>query len=253
MSLSNNKIKYFKSLKEKKFRNQYNCFVAEGEKIVFDLMGTCKCQLIAALPDIISLHDELTAEEIIVASEGELKRATSFKSPPSVIAVFYQPEFNEKELDLYNNLSLVLDGVQDPGNVGTIVRIADWFGIKNIFCSYDCADIFNPKTIQATMGSIARVRVIYTDIIELIQKNNNLPVYGTFLDGKSIYNESLSSNGFIVMGSEGKGISSEIELLISDRLFIPNYPIDIKSSESLNVAVATAITCSEFRRRKLWL
>jgi TrmH family RNA methyltransferase len=251
MSLSNNKIKYFKSLKEKKFRNQYNCFVAEGEKIVFDLMGTCKCQLIAALPDIISLHDELTAEEIIVASEGELKRATSFKSPPSVIAVFYQPEFNEKELDLYNNLSLVLDGVQDPGNVGTIVRIADWFGIKNIFCSYDCADIFNPKTIQATMGSIARVRVIYTDIIELIQKNNNLPVYGTFLDGKSIYNESLSSNGFIVMGSEGKGISSEIELLISDRLFIPNYPIDIKSSESLNVAVATAITCSEFRRRKL--
>ena len=251
MSLSNNKIKYFKSLKEKKFRNQYNCFVAEGEKIVFDLMGTCKCQLIAALPDIISLHDQLTAEEIIVASEGELKRATSFKSPPSVIAVFYQPEFNEKELDLYNNLSLVLDGVQDPGNVGTIVRIADWFGIKNIFCSYDCADIFNPKTIQATMGSIARVRVIYTDIIELIQKNNNLPVYGTFLDGKSIYNESLSSNGFIVMGSEGKGISSEIELLISDRLFIPNYPIDIKSSESLNVAVATAITCSEFRRRKL--
>lgn len=251
MSLSKNKIKYFKSLKEKKFRNQYNCFVAEGEKIVFDLMGTCKCQLIAALPDIISLHDELTAEEIIVASEGELKRATSFKSPPSVIAVFYQPEFNEKELDLYNNLSLVLDGVQDPGNVGTIVRIADWFGIKNIFCSYDCADIFNPKTIQATMGSIARVRVIYTDIIELIQKNNNLPVYGTFLDGKSIYNESLSSNGFIVMGSEGKGISSEIELLISDRLFIPNYPIDIKSSESLNVAVATAITCSEFRRRKL--
>ena len=251
MSLSNNKIKYFKSLKEKKFRNQYNCFVAEGEKIVFDLMGTCKCQLISALPDIISLHDELTAEEIIVASEGELKRATSFKSPPSVIAVFYQPEFNEKELDLYNNLSLVLDGVQDPGNVGTIVRIADWFGIKNIFCSYDCADIFNPKTIQATMGSIARVRVIYTDIIELIQKNNNLPVYGTFLDGKSIYNESLSSNGFIVMGSEGKGISSEIELLISDRLFIPNYPIDIKSSESLNVAVATAITCSEFRRRKL--
>ena len=251
MSLSRSKIKYITSLRERKFRNQYNCFVAEGEKIVFDLMGTCKCQLIAALPDIISLHDELTAEEIIVASEGELKRATSFKSPPSVIAVFYQPEFNEKELDLYNNLSLVLDGVQDPGNVGTIVRIADWFGIKNIFCSYDCADIFNPKTIQATMGSIARVRVIYTDIIELIQKNNNLPVYGTFLDGKSIYNESLSSYGFIVMGSEGKGISSEIELLISDRLFIPNYPIDIKSSESLNVAVATAITCSEFRRRKL--
>src|SRR5690554_7879997 len=128
MSLSNNKIKYFKSLKEKKFRNQYNCFVAEGEKIVFDLMGTCKCQLIAALPDIISLHDELTAEEIIVASEGELKRATSFKSQPSVIAVFYQLEFNEKEFDLYNILILFLDEFQDLGNLETFVRLAIWLG-----------------------------------------------------------------------------------------------------------------------------
>ena len=146
-------------------------------------------------------------------------------------------------------LSLVLDGVQDPGNVGTIVRIADWYGIQNIFCSYDCADMFNPKTVQATMGSIARVKVIYTDIIAFIDKCNNLPVYGTFLRGKNIYKESLSNNGLIVMGSEGKGISSEVEKLVTDRLFIPNFPTDSKSSESLNVAVATAITCSEFRRR----
>src|SRR5690554_6566009 len=252
MSLSNNKIKYFKSLKEKKFRNQYNCFVAEGEKIVFDLMGTCKCQLIAALPDIISLHDELTAEEIIVASEGELKRATSFKSPPSVIAVFYQPEFNEKELDLYNNLSLVLDGVQDPGNLGTIVRIADWFGIKNIICSNDCADIFNPKTIQATMGSISRVKLNYTDIVKHLENNIDFPIYGTFMDGDNIFTENLTENGMIVMGSEGKGVSEAVGRLIKKRLHIPHYPnvlTGFNSPDSLNVAVATSITCYEFRRK----
>jgi TrmH family RNA methyltransferase len=249
MSLSNNKIKYIKSLKEKKFRNQYNCFVAEGEKLVFDLMETCKCQIVAALPEIISSSTDIDAEEIIIASEVELNRATSLKTAPSVIAVFYQPQSDIIEQDFNKKLSLVLDGVQDPGNVGTIVRIADWFGIHNIICSYDCADVFNPKTVQATMGSIARVKVTYTDIIALINKYNKLPVYGTFLGGKNIYEESLSKNGLIVMGSEGKGISSEVEKLVTDRLFIPNFPTDSNSSESLNVAVATAITCSEFRRR----
>ena len=250
MGLSHNKIKFITSLREKKFRNQYNCFVAEGEKLVFDLMETCKCKVIVALPEIISLHPEITAEEIIIASEVELKRTTSLKSAPSVIAVFYQPQSNDYEQDFSKSLSLVLDGVQDPGNVGTIVRIADWYGIRNIFCSFDCADVYNAKTVQATMGSIARVEVIYTDIIELLRKNNNLPVFGTFLGGKNIYKESLSNNGFIVMGSEGKGISSNVEVLVSNRLYIPNYPIDNKTSESLNVAVATAITCSEFRRRQ---
>ena len=186
MSLSNNKIKYIKSLKEKKFRNQYNCFVAEGEKLVFDLMETCKCQIVAALPEIISSRTDINAEDIIVASEVELNRATSLKTAPSVIAVFYQPQSDINEQYFNKSLSLVLEGVQDPGNVGTIVRIADWFGIHNIFCSYDCADVFNPKTVQATMGSIARVKVTYTDIIALINKSNKLPVYGTFLGGKNI-------------------------------------------------------------------
>lgn len=249
MSLSHNKIKYIKSLREKKNRIRYNCFVAEGEKLVFDLMKTCKCQIIAALPEIISTHTDIIAEDIIIASQVELTRATSLKTAPSVIAVFYQPNSYDNEPHFSKSLSLVLDGIQDPGNVGTIVRIADWFSIQNIFCSYDCADVFNPKTVQATMGSIARVKVIYTDIIELIKKNNNLPVYGTFLDGKNIYKESLSNSGYIVMGSEGKGISAEVGMLVSNRLFIPNYPLDNKSTESLNVAVATAITCSEFRRR----
>lgn len=249
MSLSNNKIKYIKSLKEKKFRNQYKCFIAEGEKLVFDLMKTCNCQLIAALPEVILSYNNISAEEIITTSENELKKATSLKTAPSVIAVFYQPEVHISEEEINSNLSLVLDGVQDPGNLGTIVRIADWFGIDNIFCSLDCADVFNPKTVQATMGAIARVNVIYTDIVEFLQNKKDLPVYGTFLGGSNIYEESLSRNGFIVMGSEGKGISNEVEALVTNRLFIPNYPIDEKSSESLNVSVATAITCSEFRRR----
>ena len=251
MSLSHNKTKYIKSLRDKKFRNKYNCFVAEGEKLVFDLLKTCKCQIIAALPEVITAHKEIVAEEIIIASEVELSKATLLKTAPSVIAVFYQPQPNDTEQDYNKYLSLVLDGIQDPGNVGTIVRIADWFGINSVFCSYDCADVFNPKTVQATMGSIARVKVIYTDIFEFIHKHNNLPVYGTFLEGKNIYHESLSKNGLIVMGSEGKGISSEVEKLVSNRLFIPNFPLDNNSSESLNVAVATAITCSEFRRREL--
>ena len=250
MSLSRSKIKYITSLRERKFRNQYNCFVAEGEKLVFDLMETCKCQIIVASPEIISLHSDIKAEEIIIASEIELKKVTSLKTAPSVIAVFYQPQPNNYEQDINKSLHLVLDGVQDPGNVGTIVRIADWYGIHNVFCSFDCADVFNPKTVQATMGSIARVKVIYTDIFALIKKNSNLPVFGTFLDGKNIYEESLSNSGFIVMGSEGKGISSKVEELVSNRLFIPNYPINNKTSESLNVAMATAITCSEFRRRQ---
>ncbi|MBF6596904.1 MAG: RNA methyltransferase [Fermentimonas sp.] len=249
MGLSHNKIKYIKSLKEKRFRSKYKCFVAEGEKLVFDLMETCKCQMIAALPGILSLHKEIAAEEIIVASEVELDRATSLKTAPAVIAVFYQPQSDINLQSFNTSLNLILDGVQDPGNVGTIVRIADWFGINNIFCSFDCADVFNPKTVQATMGSIARVRVTYTDIFALITKSNNIPVYGTFLRGKNIYEESLSKNGLIVMGSEGKGISREIDKLVTDRLFIPYFPVDNKSSESLNVAVATAITCSEFRRR----
>ena len=249
MSLSHNKIKYIKSLKEKKFRSQYKCFVAEGEKLIFDLMETCKCQMFAALPEIIKSRNDITAEEIIIASEAELKRATSLKSAPTAIAVFYQPELEIKELHFNKSLGIILDGVQDPGNVGTIVRIADWFGINNIFCSFDCADVFNPKTVQATMGSIARVKVTYTDIISLIKKNNDIPIYGTFLEGKNIYNETLSNHGLIVMGSEGKGISDEVKDLVTDRLFIPNFPIGSNSSESLNVAVATAITCSEFRRR----
>jgi TrmH family RNA methyltransferase len=133
--------------------------------------------------------------------------------------------------------------------MGAIVRIADWFGIEHIICSHDTVDIFNPKTVQATMGAIARVKVFYTDLAGFLQQQSHLPIYGTFLEGEDIYSATLSDNGFIVMGSEGKGIGSETEKLINKKLFIPNFPEGKATSESLNVAAATAITCAEFRRR----
>ena len=138
---------------------------------------------------------------------------------------------------------------QDPGNLGTIIRLADWFGIEDIFCSTGTVDVFNPKTVQATMGAIARVKVHYCDLPKLISSLKGIPVYGTFLDGNIIYSETLSANGLIVMGNEGNGISREVEALINRRLYIPNYPQERETSESLNVAIATAVVCAEFRRR----
>ena len=144
---------------------------------------------------------------------------------------------------------LALDTVQDPGNLGTIVRIADWFGIRDIVCSETCADIYNPKTVQATMGALARVRVHYTSLADFLRQIHPSPVYGTFLEGNDIYREELSGNGVIVMGNEGNGISEAIKPFVERKLYIPNYPPDTETSESLNVAIATAITCAEFRRR----
>ena len=187
--------------------------------------------------------------EVIEASENELRKATFLKTAPDVIGIFYKPD-NQLDVNLIkNNLSIVLDGIQDPGNLGTIIRIADWFGIKNIFCSEDTADAYSPKVIQATMGAIARVNVFNTVVAELLKELEDLPIYGTFLDGENIYSKQLTNKGIIVMGNEGQGIRPEIEKLVSERLFIPPFPSESETSESLNVAVATAITCSEFRRR----
>ncbi|MCE5206657.1 MAG: RNA methyltransferase [Porphyromonadaceae bacterium] len=249
MSLSNNKIKYIRSLKEKKFRDEHRTFVAEGTKLVFDLLGTCHCQFLTATPAILAAYPEISADEIVEANISELKKATFLTTSPPVIAVFYQPENKLENIKLSGKLTLVLDGIQDPGNVGTIVRIADWFGISHIVCSPDTADLFNPKTVQATMGAIARVGVSYTDISIFLRKNRDLPIYGTFLEGENIYTKELSAEGLIVMGSEGKGIRPETAESIGQKLFIPNFPPNRTTSESLNVATATAIICSEFRRR----
>jgi TrmH family RNA methyltransferase len=184
-------------------------------------------------------------------TDEELKRASFQETPQQVLAVFkqltYEVDVNEVAR---KQLCLVLDDVQNPGNLGTIVRLADWFGIEHIFCSKGCADIYNPKTVQATMGGIARVQVHEADLPELLSRlDKDIPVYGTFLDGENMYGKELENRGLIVMGNEGKGVSKEVAAFVTERLYIPNYPEGRETSESLNVAIATAIVCAEFRRR----
>lgn len=247
--LSKNRIKYIRSLELKKHRNADGVFIAEGPKLIEDLLGKFDCTFIAGTTSWIKEHPGIKAGEIIEVTQDELSRISLLKAPQQVLGIFKQPDYSFSTDVLKNELCIGLDDVQDPGNLGTIIRLADWFGIENIFCSQGTADAFNPKTIQATMGAIARVKIHYTPLKELIGKADKINVYGTFLEGENIYNEKLANNGLLIMGNEGKGISKELEQLITKKLYIPNYPMDRGTSESLNVAVATAIACAEFRRQ----
>ena len=187
---------------------------------------------------------------ITEVSSDELQRISFQQHPQQVLALFPIPDHAASTAFQRSALSLALDGVQDPGNLGTIIRIADWFGIKTIYCSEDTVDAWNPKVVQATMGSIARINLIYIDLPELLDTlPDSFPVYGTLLDGEDIYQQPLSENGLIIMGNEGNGISEAVRTRINNRLLIPSFSQG-DTAESLNVAIATAITCSEFRRRK---
>ncbi|GHT09762.1 RNA methyltransferase [Bacteroidia bacterium] len=250
--LSKAKIKFIRSLELKKHRNASACFLAEGNKLVADILSSFDCECLIAKSSWLATQGDIRAGELIAAEENDIEKASLLKTPQDVIAVFRQPRHQLDKAALKTELSLVLDGIQDPGNLGTIIRLADWFGIKNIICSPDTADVYNPKTIQATMGAIAHVRVFYTPLVDFLEEMKDIPVYGAFLDGKNIYRESLSENGFIVMGNEGNGISRSVEKRVSHKLYIPNYPPGTESTESLNVAVATAVVCAEFRRRQAY-
>jgi TrmH family RNA methyltransferase len=194
-------------------------------------------------------HPKEKAQEVIEVTQDELSRASLLKTPQDVLAVFGQPQYPMEPEIISNSLCLALDDVQDPGNLGTIIRVADWFGIEHIFCSQGTVDVYNPKTVQATMGALARVKLHYCNLPSLIASLNDVPVYGTFLDGKDMYKETSSTNGLIVMGNEGNGIGQEVASLINRKLYIPNYPPQRETTESLNVAMATGIICAEFRRR----
>jgi len=249
--LSKSKIKFVQSLCQKKYRDELAVFFAEGHKIVTDLLQYFDCHLLIAEKDWLS-NNNLNGriEEIIEAETADLKRISQLKTPPPVLAVFKKANHSQTEKPYLSHLCLALDEIQDPGNVGTILRIADWFGIETVYCSKGCADVYNPKTIQATMGAIARIKVIEVNLVDfLTQLPKEIPIYGSSLTGEIIYIEPLSKNGIIIMGNEGNGISKKIEQLLTKRLYIPNFPIDRKCSDSLNVATATAIICSEFRRR----
>lgn len=249
MALSKNRIKYIRSLELKKNRKAERVFLAEGPKLVGDLLGHFRCRFLVATAEWLSAHRQLAVEDVTEVSEEELSRASLLKTPQQVLAVFEQPNEAMDASVISRSLCLALDDVQDPGNLGTIVRLADWFGIEHIFCSPNTVDIYNPKSVQATMGGIARVKLHYTSLPDLIGSLKEIPVYGTFLDGENMYTQPLSAHGLIVMGNEGNGIGREVERLINRKLYIPNYPAARETSESLNVAIATAIVCAEFRRR----
>lgn len=247
--ISKAKIKYIHSLENKKNRKAEQAFVAEGPKVVGDLMAILSPRIIIATSQWLSSNNAPANAEVIEVSEEELRKVSFLQHPQQVLAVFPIPVPSPASNSAQTSLLLALDGVQDPGNLGTIIRIADWFGITEIICSNDTADVWNPKVVQATMGSIARVNVTYTDLpLYLDSLPADTPVYGTMLDGDDICNSPLEKHGIIVMGNEGKGISPDIASRLTHRLLIPNYPKDRPTADSLNVAIATAITCFEFRR-----
>ena len=249
--LSKAKIKFIHSLELKKNRRQEGVFVAEGPKVVGDLLEMMRPTFLIATSEWMSANRDLQTDEWLEVTDEELAKASFLKHPQQVLATFpIPPSLHEvsPEIDT-NQLSLMLDGVQDPGNLGTIIRIADWFGINDVYCSQDTADVFNPKVVQATMGSIARVRVHYVDLPELLSHlPEDYPIYGTLLDGENIYETRLQPRGAIIMGNEGKGLSTAIIQRLTHRILIPNYPPNRPTADSLNVAVATAIVCAEFRR-----
>lgn len=248
--ISKSKIKLISSLSQKKFRDETGLFVAEGTKLVLDLIPAFSCSLLVATTDWFSENKILKADEVIEVEADELKKISNQKSPQGVLAVFVKPSYSWTKEALSNKLSLALDDVQDPGNLGTILRIADWFGISDVFCSEYTADAYSPKTVQATMGALARVKIHSVNLAEFLQNCSDiLPIYGTLMNGENIYNKTLTQQGIIVMGNEGNGISATIEKFVSERLLIPNFPAGQVTSESLNVGVATALVCGEFRRR----
>ncbi len=237
--LSKNQIKLITSLKQKKYRLQHGFFVAEGIKTIKEL-----------LQSYLELHALYTTEpfnfdakDYVLISENELKRISFLTTPNKALAIFKIPELKPVKKD---ELILVLDSVRDPGNLGTIIRLCDWFGITDLVCSNETADCFNPKVIQATMGSITRVNITYLDL-GVFLKESKLPIFGAFMEGDNVYKTKLPEKGILVMGNEANGISKEIEAIITEKISIPRFG-KLQVTESLNVATATAILLSEFKR-----
>ena len=255
--ISKNKIKYLKSLEMKKHRQAESVFVAEGPKIVGDLLNAGFEPTYLAVVECSDFASrlknfDLNGVQIDFVTADDLRKVSSLESPQQVLAVLKQPVWQLDSNIASKELCLALDEVQNPGNLGTIIRLAAWFGIEHLFCSKGCADVYNSKTVQATMGGLAHVKVHYVDLVEIIGNlPDGTPVYGTFLDGENLYGKQLEQRGLIVMGNEGRGVSKDVENLVTEKLFIPNYPAERESTESLNVAIATAIVCAEFRRRAL--
>ena len=237
--LTKARIKWVRSLQNKRQRDEDGVFVAEGEK--------CVSELRRAFPLVLLITPDN-------ATPTEIEQMSSLRTPQGIIGVFRKERIAPPCPTTSNELSVALDGVQDPGNLGTILRTCDWFGVHDVYCSHDTADCFNPKVVQATMGALTRVQVHYLDLETFLQeqKMQGVSIYGTLLDGNNMYKKDAIpdiNKGIIVMGNEGNGISARIREIITRPLFIPNYPAGAETSESLNVSIATAVILAEFRRR----
>ncbi|QJD94442.1 RNA methyltransferase [Mucilaginibacter robiniae] len=246
--LSKSQISLIKSLQHKKFRREHQLFVVEGYKSVAEFITSpYSIQTLFYTPAIAAklpkIPKKLNFQEITVA---ELEKITGLTTPQDALALVQVPDYTPVVLEnIKQKFTLVLDGIQDPGNLGTIIRTADWFGIENIICSTDTVDAYNPKVVQATMGSLARVKVHYTTLTDLLT-TLPLPIYGALLNGKNIYTTNFGEEGLIVMGNEGNGLRPDIEQLISEAITIPR----VGNAESLNVGIATALFCSELNRKR---
>lgn len=253
--ISKNKAKFILSLQKKKNRDEENLFVIEGDKVVKEFLSAGRAvRILAAKPEFInSLPSEILvlAEEIEIISYDELKQISSLKTPHNALAVVVKPELIFNIGEVLSHLTVCLDCVQDPGNLGTIIRAAAWFGIKTIVCSQDSVDVYNTKVIQASMGALLHVNVHYTDLKEFLMEANKreLPVYGTVLEGDSIYKYNLGRQGVILLGNESKGISDELIPFITDKISIPGSDVSRPGIESLNVGMAASIVFSEFLRK----
>ena len=256
-STSNKQVKRVSNLRDKaKARREEGVYVAEGLRMCREYKPDDV--EILYITESFGKQEEnkkwLRGFKFEIVTDEVMHYMADTKTPQGVLAVAKQKKCTMEDILKKTStpkLIMILENIQDPGNLGTIIRLADWFGIEHIFCSAGTADVYNPKTVQATMGALARVKVHYCSLPQLIESLTDIPVYGTFLNGNIIYTESLSAHGLIVMGNEGKGVSLEVEKLINNKLYIPNYPQERETSESLNVAIATAVVCSEFRRRLL--
>ncbi len=244
--LSKSQISFIKSLHQKKYRKEQGLFLVEGIKSIQEFIHSpYKVHTIFYTAEQYNLLPKLSTNiNLFEVNNAELAKISTLQTPQGILAVVHAHNLQKPLLnDLKNQFTLVLDGIQDPGNMGTIIRTADWFGFKNIICSEDCVEIYNPKTVQATMGSLCRINIFYADLPALLQ-STSVPVFGALLEGSSIYQTDWANEGLVVLGNEGKGISAEVIKYISHAVTIPR----VGQAESLNVAISSAIFCSEIAR-----
>ncbi len=255
--LNKKNISFIVSLQKKKVREEYRLFIIEGDKLVREFLAAGQSvKTLAAKPeflDSLPVRQKQEIDEIIPCSYEELKRISSMKTPHNALAIVEMPEMKTEPEDMGKGLAVALDFIQDPGNLGTIVRAAAWFGIKNIYCSENCVDVFNPKVIQASMGAILHVKVVYTDLHVLFRNvlRDGIKIYGATLDGNSIYSRELENRGIIFFGNESRGISRDLASYITDKIMIPSKDGPAAGIDSLNVGMAASVIFSEFTRNKL--